>query len=266
MIVSSIAGRAVAAWISLAIGLGPGEHGPEEPEPVDDAAEPEPGGPSAAQLFQDRRYREAAEAFAREYERDPKPALLFGRGQALLRSGDCFGAIESFEEFLATEPPDADANAAREQVTYCREIIEANSKRNDEATDPVDPPPPVIDEPIRRAEPWHRDPMGSIFVGIGSPVLITGAILYGGSFGIANGTPPEQHTEHDRREGRVRGMAATGLTLLGVGTALVIAGAVRWAMVARRSPSRRARRGRDARDAAQAFPRAAGGVALSIVE
>lgn len=241
MIASSIAGRAVAAWISLAIGLGPAEQGPEEPEAAEEV-EAQPGGPSAAELFQDRRYREAAEAFAREYARDPKPALLFGRGQALLRSGDCFGAIESFEEFLATEPPDADANAARDQVTYCREIIEANSKRDDEATEAAEPPPPIVDKPVQRAEPWHRDPMGSIFVGIGSPVLITGAILYGGSFGIANAEAPQLHTEHDQREGRVRGMAATGMALLGVGTALVIAGAVRWGLLARRRAPRRASR------------------------
>ena len=244
MIVTSIAGRAIAAWISFSIGLGPGEHGPAEPEPVKENAEPTSAGPSAAELFQGRRYREAAAAFAREYERDPQPALLFGRGQALLRSGDCFGAIESFEAFLETEPPEADANAARDQVTYCREIIEANSKRDEE--EETEPPPPVIEQPVERAEPWHRDRMGSIFVGIGSPVLITGAILYGGSFGIANGDAPQQHTEHDQRQGRVRGMAATGLALLGVGTALVIAGAVRWGLLARRRTPRRADRpGRD---------------------
>lgn len=243
MIVSSIAGRAVAVWISLAIGLGPTEPGPEEPEAVEEV-EDVGEQPSAAELFQDRRYREAAEAFAREYARDPKPALLFGRGQALLRSGDCFGAIESFEEFLATEPPDADANAARDQVTYCRGIIEANSKRDEEeATEEAEPPPPIVEGPVQRAEPWHRDRMGSIFVGIGSPVLITGAILYGGSFGIANGDAPQLHTEHDQREGRVRGMAATGLALLGVGAALVVAGAVRWGVLARRRAPRRASRG-----------------------
>ena len=130
-------------------------------------------------------------------------------------------------------------------MAYCSEIIEANSKAEEqEAAEPtVAPAPaPTFEDPGPVREPWHRDPAGSILVGIGSPVLVTGVILYGGSFGIANGEPPQQHTDHEQRQGRVRGMAATGLSLLGVGAALVIAGAIRWGLVARRGAPRRAGR------------------------
>ena len=73
--------------LALVLALEPAT--PSEPEPDPKA---EPARTDAATLFQLGLYDEAAEAFAREYETNPDPALLFGRAVSLKRSGDCLSA------------------------------------------------------------------------------------------------------------------------------------------------------------------------------
>src|SRR5687767_4885168 len=115
--------------------------------PAGSDAEPEPESPAvgrtdAATLFQLGLYREAAEAFAREYEANPDPALLFGRAVALKRSGDCLSAIEAFDVFIGAGPPAADVAEAEGQIDQCRAIVDATTKA---ASPPprVEPPPPT---------------------------------------------------------------------------------------------------------------------------
>jgi tetratricopeptide (TPR) repeat protein len=214
-------------------------------EPTGSDAEPEPesaavGRTDAATLFQLGLYREAAEAFAREYETNPDPALLFGRAVALKRSGDCLSAIEAFEVFIAAGPPAADVEEAEGQIDQCRAIVDATAKA---ASPPprVQPPPPETptsavmqdDRAPPRARPWHRDPAGGVLVGVGVPLLATGIGLYAGSFALAERSPPTMQTDHESRRDRVRALAASGLPIMAVGAALVIAGAIRWGVVAR---------------------------------
>jgi hypothetical protein len=216
-------------------------------EPTASDAEPEPESPAigrtdAATLFQLGLYREAAEAFAREHETNPDPALLFGRAVALKRSGDCLSAIEAFEVFIAAGPPAADVHEAEGQIDQCRAIVEATAKA---ASPPprVEPPPASSttaassvtedDRAQPRARPWHRDPAGGVLVGVGVPLLATGIGLYAGSFALAGRSQPAMQTEHESRRDRVRALAASGLPIMAVGAALVIAGAIRWGVVAR---------------------------------
>ena len=214
-------------------------------EPAGSEAEAEPESPAvgrtdAATLFQLGLYREAAEAFAREYESNPDPALLFGRAVALKRSGDCLSAIEAFEVFIAAGPPAADVEEAEGQIDQCRAIVDATAKA---ATPPPRDAPPPATTPVStvtqddreqpRARPWYRDPAGGVLMGVGIPLLATGVGLYAGSFALASRSPPAMQSDHESRRDRVRALAASGLPIMAVGAALVIAGAIRWGVVAR---------------------------------
>lgn len=204
------------------------------PAPVEDHAA------IAAAKFRDGDFVGAAAAFQAGYEATGDPALLFGRAQALRRAGSCAAAIDVFEEFIATSPPESDARAAQDVIEACRAILDAHDPTPAPlpaiVTDNVAPPPPP-------APRWHRDVTGGVLLGTGLAVAVVGAVLYGTSFAQADDRSGSEADYDDRRR-RVRTLAATGGALLITGGALVIGSIVRYAVVAKRGrPSRVAWRG-----------------------
>jgi tetratricopeptide (TPR) repeat protein len=195
----------------------------------------------AGELFRDGEFEKAAAAFAEAYARTGDPALLFGRAQALRRAGNCGAAIEVFEQFIATSPPAADVQAARDVIEACRSILGEEPTEPEphlaapQATPEPDPPPP----PRPR---WHRDVAGGVLLGSGLAVAATGAALYGTAFGRA-GEPPagpmQSEQAYEARQRSIRTLAATGGGLLIGGTALLVGSVVRYAIVARRERARR---------------------------
>jgi tetratricopeptide (TPR) repeat protein len=196
----------------------------------------------AATLFRLGRYREAADAFAREHAINPDPALLFGRAAALKRSGDCLSALDAFEDFIAADPPQPDVEEAQRQIEDCRAIVEATAaaatQTSDASTYDSGTPPSDRARPQTRRHAasgvWYRDALGGALVGIGTPVLLTGVGLYAGSFALAGRPQPSAQSQHESRRETVRALAVSGIPLMAVGAAAVIAGAVRWALLARR--------------------------------
>lgn len=209
--------------------------GEPEPPAVNAAADP---AVRAGELFRDGEYAEAAAAFEQAYERTGDPAFLFGRAQALRRAGNCGAAIDVFEQFIATGPPEPDVRAARDVIAACRAIL------GEDAVEPIEPepapeplPPDAVDEP---PPPARRDVTGGVLMGVGAGVLVGGVALYGASFARA-GARAETEQAYEQRRRSVRAMAATGVTLMITGGALLVGGAVRYAIVARRSGGRVAR-------------------------
>lgn len=186
-----------------------------------------------AELIRARDYAGAAAAFARRYEETGDPALLYGQAQALRRAGDCRAAIEVFERFAATEPPAADVEAATSAIEACREIL-------DEPAVPIDEPQPQPLEPAptptpkeAAPAPWYADRAGGILVGVGAAIAVTGAGLFGGSYARLARAPSSEAGYEDRRRD-VRALWGSGLGLLATGGALIVAGAIRWGVVARK--------------------------------
>ena len=183
-----------------------------------------------AQLIREGDYAGAAAAFQRRYEETGDPAFLFGQAQALRRAGDCRAAIEVFERFVATEPPAADVEAATDAIEACREIlgeheptVEQRPKAPEPAPMPKRPPP----------RPWYADPAGGVLVGLGAAIAITGAGLFGASYARLAERPGSEAGYEDRRR-VVRALWGSGLGLLAAGGSLVVSGAIRWGVVARR--------------------------------
>lgn len=222
--------------LALALALAP------PVDPGDVPAEPLVGEPQVdgATLFRIGRYREAAAAFAREYETNPDPALLFGRAAALKRSGDCLSALEAFEAFIAAGPPAPDVVEAERQIDDCEAIVEATAKATAARSEAAEPSPaPTSTEPVPRdrspsPDAWWRDPIGGTLVGIGGAILAGGAGLYGASFGVAAREQPDAQSEHESRRRQVQSLAGTGIPLMAVGAAVLLGGIARWAVLARR--------------------------------
>jgi hypothetical protein len=204
-------------------------------DPTEDAAAESPA-PSVdgATLFGQGHYVEAAEAFALEYETTRDPALLFGRAMALQRAGNCWAAIDAFEQFIETSPPESDVAEARRQIEGCNRVLGVQPPRSEPTTElPPPSPSPELGDGDRDQPAWYRDRLGGALVGVGVPVMFGGIGLYGASFAVAENVARDTETAYEDRRVRVRAMAISGLTLLGVGAAVAIAGAVRYAMVRR---------------------------------
>jgi hypothetical protein len=192
---------------------------------------------SAATAIREGRYADAAEVFAKQYEQTGDPALLFGQAQALRRAGDCRAAIDVFERFIATLPPAPDIAAANDAIVECREIVGADAQ-----TPEPEPQPAALDVPAP-APPrhWSKDPAGGVLVGLGGAIAVTGAAVFGASYGRVDDRPGSEAALEDHRR-NVRAMWNAGLGLLVGGGVLMIAGAIRWGVVARANKAGRAPR------------------------
>jgi hypothetical protein len=193
------------------------------------ALAPEPALDDPAQLIREGDYAGAAAAFERRYEETGDPALLFGQAQALRRAGDCRAAIAAFERFVATDPPRADVDAATDAIDACREILD----EADAPPDEPEPPPPTPTPKRAPLRPWYTDPAGGVLVALGAAIAVTGAGLFGASYTRLDDRPSSEAGFEDRRR-VVKALWGSGLGLLAAGGALIVGGAIRWGVVARK--------------------------------
>ena len=91
-------------------------------------------------------YETAAARWAEAYEETGDIRHVFARGQALAKLERCKEAIEVLEAFIATEPKEVAAKAARDTIEACR------AKLPEPEPEP-EPPPPVLVEPPPQPEP-----------------------------------------------------------------------------------------------------------------
>ncbi|MCX4243346.1 tetratricopeptide repeat protein [Paraliomyxa miuraensis] len=196
----------------------------------------------AGRLFREGEYAKAAAEFERAYARTGDPAFLFGRAQSLRRAGNCKAAIEVFEAFIAAGPPEPDVRAARDVIDACRSIL-----GEDEPTTAVEPTRDAL-EPTRSpsddptAPSPRRDVLGGVLVGLGAGLVVGGSVPSVLSFTRARtSVEAESEQAYEQRRRSVRTLWATGASVMVAGGALVVAGVVRYAIVARRSGDHAAR-------------------------
>ncbi len=168
-------------------------------------------------------YAEAARLLEEAYARDPQPKYLYSLGEVLLSADDCPRAVEAFDRYLATNPAEIDAQAARDRRATCPEPEPEPTPPPTVIAPPVPPPPRV--EPAPRSSA-ARDP---VFLGLGSTGLLlslTGAGVLVGTRIAADDTN-RVATESGWESGidRTRTLATTGTVVLAVGGTL-LAGAV----------------------------------------
>jgi tetratricopeptide (TPR) repeat protein len=216
---------------------------------VSEPAATEPEGKAAAHDPQaaDRAYEEAQQAYQRgemlvaaaalqrAYALDPRPMFLYQRGHALREAGSCRAAIGSFEAFAEVATAPEDRQAARDWIEHCRQVL---------ATEPEPGPEPVVvlepePEPSESPPPPRRpDRWGWAGVGVGAGLLVGGAAAFGASHAVA-GAGPAAETEpaYLARERRASALAISGITLMAVGGAVLVAAGIRLGIVASRRRS-----------------------------
>jgi tetratricopeptide (TPR) repeat protein len=171
----------------------------------------------------------AMAAFDAGYAVEPRPAFLFAAAQAARRSGDCRRAIDYYDRFLASDPSESQAEAAREQRDRCAETL------------PAEPAPAA--RPRRR---WYADPVTDGAV-VGSAVLV----VAGGAFALAANSAADDANAaltYDEHDAAARRMARHRLwSAVGFGGGAVLGAVAVWRII--RNPDDRHPDGRDERAA-----------------
>lgn len=209
--------------------------------------------------YQRGEYEAAIARFQRAYELHPSPQYLYAWAQAARSLGDCAAAVDLYRRFIDSGATGDSLTAARQNETRCREQLEAEAAARPAASlqprlrEPTPPPqrepepsakPPTRDAPRRAPDP----------AGLGLVVGGTTAALAGATVLVVSGVRRAAQSEafdYDRFDALDREIdrldLAGGITL-GIGAALVIAGAIRLGLsrrhgtAARRRTARRATR------------------------
>jgi hypothetical protein len=191
------------------------------------------------------RYDEALAVLDQAEHERSLPVFVYVRATIEERRGDCERAVALYREFLELEVAAEDAEDARQGVTRCGGEPEPEPVS---PPDPVLPDPAPVDEPVSEpASPaappprrWYADPTGDVLVAAGVVGLGVGFGLFGQSRADARAAADAGSLQtFDDRSHRAVTLDRAGLATIAVGSALVLGGAIRWAVVGTRDRDRR---------------------------
>lgn len=191
-------------------------------------------------LYEAGEYMQAGAAFARAYELAPSPDLLFAWAQATRLTGDCAKAISLYQRFVATDPPQAQVDAANQHVVRCRGTLAAAGDPSTTAScedEPADRP--AIDltrtGPVDRRRWLPDDRLGHALAGAGGLGFATAAGLFISARQHATVADSESSYEaFDRHHDAATRQRTGAAVALGTGVALGVAAIVRYTIVRRR--------------------------------
>lgn len=187
----------------------------------------------AEAAYRAKEWDTASRGFADAYAIDPKPDYLFARAQAERFAGRCNVAIVLWDKYLAVQTsPDA-IREAKTMRSYC----ETAPATTHTPTTPRSTTPDTDRAPAPKpTAPWYRDPAGGVLVAIGGVSTVIGASLLGLALSRdrkASSADTEGGYVGEKDSARTPHRA--GIVVLSVGGALLVAGVVRWAIVASRA-------------------------------
>lgn len=192
--------------------------------------------------FESEDYEAAIPELKAAYALEPNPMLLYAWAQAERLAGSCARAVGLYRRYLETEPATEQRQLAEANLLDCEaELPPPPEPEPEPEIDPLPPDdtvddPPSTDEPTR---PWHRDPTGGVLFGVG----LAGAAAGGTLMGVARSQgaqAPDADVEDDYLATRARAerMNIAGIVTLGVGSALLLGGVIRYAVVASKARRR----------------------------
>lgn len=192
----------------------------------------------------------AVEEYKKGYAKQDDPAFLYTWAQAERKRGRCAAAVKLYKRYIATNPPEMSAEAARDGIVSCAEALAADDPLppddeptpDDGADEPADPgtPPPPADEPpppaAKPPRPWNRDPAGIVLLSLGVAGVGAGIGLLAGSWSWLERA--DNYGEYDHRANKLRGFQIGGGILLAVGVGAIAGGAARLALLKKREGAR----------------------------
>lgn len=176
-------------------------------------------------------YEGALEDLDGSLELEPQLKTLYAKAQTLNKLERCREAVPIYNEVLHQLPDNGEAaSTVKDALIWCAEKLAADE--SDPAEPEVEPEPEP--EPESEPEPaWYKDIPAPILLGVG----LVGVGVGGAFLGRANGLDPESASDYggfeDERVAQ-RQLRIRGGVILGVGSALVVGGIVRYLVVARK--------------------------------
>ncbi|MCA9652747.1 MAG: hypothetical protein KC501_22710 [Myxococcales bacterium] len=197
--------------------------------------------------FDQQDYASAIPELKAAYALEPNPMLLYAWGQAERLAGSCARAVELYRRFIDTNPAPEQRQLAEANLVDCE------AELPDEPAPPPDGAPPGDEDarpPDEPSRPWFRDPAGGALAGAG----LVGIVIGGSLMAVARRKAreaPNAGIEDDYLaiSAQARRMNAGGIVVLSLGSALVIGGAIRYAVLAARG-----RRGSETAERARRRP------------
>ena len=199
----------------------------------------EPPAPPAAQAhidagvaaFNAKSYDAASAEFEAAYTLAPLPKLLFGWAQARRLGGHCDEAIPLYRRYLATQPTEQQIEAATTAMLLC--------ERGTEPAPSAPPPAPLPPTIVIREErvPWYRDRAGGALSIAGVLAVGTGAtflVLANHSEQAATRAGNRNEFVDDLDQATLR--RRIGWAGIGVGSALVLGGVLRYVLHEEHAP------------------------------
>lgn len=202
-------------------------------------------------LYRNEDYAGAAEAFEQGYAIEPDATFLYTWAQAERLRGNCTEAVNLYTRFIETSPPEVQIAAAQDGKARCADTLaqetatraQVEEDELDELADSIAEPAPTTPAPAASStpsrdeaeppEPWQRDPAAGALVGVGAVGLGAGVGLLIGAAVIR----PATYAEAQTYKRRSRSLSVAGGVTLGVGAVLLLAGAIRYGVLARRQRS-----------------------------
>lgn len=190
----------------------------------------------AEAAYENEQWDSASRGFADAYAVDPNPDYLFARAQAERFAGRCNVSVKLWDQYIAVEKSPDRVREAKVFRAYCEP---------QPTTDPTAPVVPRTTAPsagdraprsTRSAGPWFRDPVGGVLVATGGVSTVIGASVLGLALSRdRKAASADTEGGYVGEKDAARTPHRAGIVVLSVGGALLVAGVVRWAIVASRS-------------------------------
>ena len=207
----------------------------------------------AQAAFKAEDFDAAAAAVEAAYIIEPNPMLLYPWAQAERSRGNCAAAVELYQRFLDSNPPEAAAAPARENMQRCQEQLAAEPEPEPEPDvveevleeepepEPEPEPAPVKKDDEPKAKAWYKDPVGGVLVGVGVVGVGVGAGLLGAASSRAKKAADEEmHSDYLAARDKATGLRNGGAVALSIGGALLLGGVVRYVLVAKKGKQEKA--------------------------
>jgi tetratricopeptide (TPR) repeat protein len=204
-------------------------------------------------LFSEGNFGDAAKLIEKAYLIEPVPELLFPWAQAEREQGNCRAAVDLYTRMLEEIPEGPMADSARQNIARCEEemgpeeevvpVVDDDRLGEDESLEEeVEPEPepvkPKDDAPKSKSKEWYKDPAGGVLTGLGIVGVGTGVALLAVASSTAGAAPDAANVVEYREESdRAVTQRNVGAAVLSVGGALLVAGVVRYVLVAKKNKS-----------------------------